>query len=118
MAFSSSPPSSRASSPDVYISAEELVDELSFQKTLLFSLDDMTEGRRQAEANIKAEISRLEARLRAVRGNQFTTTSRGGLGVGASAFGGRSQAGLSGNFGFTSSSSTNKSKATDRFSRT
>jgi hypothetical protein len=56
-----------ASSPEVYMSAEELAEEIEYQRVLLQSLDDSVEDREQAEAEIAAEIKRLERRLKALR---------------------------------------------------
>lgn len=53
---------------EAYISPDELADELVLQKTLLYTLDNTTKGSEQAEADIKAEIARIETQLRALRG--------------------------------------------------
>ena len=49
------------------MSAEELAEEIEYQRVLLQSLDDSVEDREQAEAEIAAEIKRLERRLKALR---------------------------------------------------
>lgn len=55
-------------SPEVYTSAEELAEDIEFQKVLLLSLDDTPpEDRDFAETAIKAEIHRLEKELKALR---------------------------------------------------
>jgi hypothetical protein len=48
---------------DVYISIEELAEELEYQKVLLISLTNVAD-RAAAEAAIKREISRLENQIR------------------------------------------------------
>ncbi|KFY47309.1 hypothetical protein V494_00064 [Pseudogymnoascus sp. VKM F-4513 (FW-928)] len=53
---------------EAYVSPDELADELVLQKTLLFTLDNTAEGSEQAEADIKAEIARIETQLRQLRG--------------------------------------------------
>jgi hypothetical protein len=62
--------SSAAPSPEVYMSAEEIADEIQYQRVLLVSLDDSVAGRDQAEASIKAEIQKLEKQLKALRQGQ------------------------------------------------
>ena len=66
-----------ASSPEVYMSAEELAEEIEYQKVLLLSLDVNVEYRKEAEAEIKGEIKSLEKRLKALRAghhNPITST--------------------------------------------
>lgn len=67
---------------EAYVSPDELADELVLQKTLLFTLDNTTEGSERAEADIKAEIARIETQLRALRGGVT------GPHIGASVLGG------------------------------
>ena len=57
-------------SSDVYMSIEELSEEITFQKIILRSIDDATLDREQAEANVKAEIRGLESRVRALKQNR------------------------------------------------
>jgi hypothetical protein len=57
-----------ADSPDVYMTIDELVDEIQYQKTLLLSIDDTVEDRHEAEAQVKAEIRRLDRQLQAMKG--------------------------------------------------
>jgi hypothetical protein len=67
-----------ASSPEVYMSAEELAEEIEYQRVLLQSLNEGVEDREQAEAEITAEIKSLEKRLKAIRSghhNPITSTS-------------------------------------------
>ena len=52
------------------MSAEEIADEIEYQRVLLLSLDDSVAGREQAEAAIKAEIQKLERQLKALRQGQ------------------------------------------------
>jgi hypothetical protein len=70
--------SSAAASPEVYMSTEEIADEIEYQRVLLLSLDDSVAGRDQAEAAIMAEIQKLERQLKALRQGQhgsITSTS-------------------------------------------
>jgi hypothetical protein len=62
--------SSAAASPEVYMSAEELADEIQYQRVLFLSLEDTVPDREQAEAAIKAEIRKLEKQLKALRQGQ------------------------------------------------
>jgi hypothetical protein len=55
--------SSRESSPEIYYSPAELLEELSFQKALLKSITEDTEDYENTRAEVKAEVQRLEARL-------------------------------------------------------
>jgi hypothetical protein len=71
--------SSAAASPEVYMSTEEIADEIEYQRVLLLSLDDSVAGWDQAEAAITAEIQKLERQLKALRQGQhgsITSTSR------------------------------------------
>jgi hypothetical protein len=65
--------SSAAASPEVYMSAEELADEIQYQRVLLLSLEDTVPYREQAEAAIKAEIRNLEKQLKALRQGRYDT---------------------------------------------
>lgn len=52
------------------MSAEELADEIQYQRVLFLSLEDTVPDREQAEAAIKAEIRKLEKQLKALRQGQ------------------------------------------------
>lgn len=63
--------SSAVALSDIYMSAEELAEEIEYQNVLLLSLDDTaTENRELAEAEIKAEIRKLERQLKALKQGQ------------------------------------------------
>lgn len=49
------------------MSMEEVEDELAFQKTMLATIDDTVQDREDAEAQVKAEIRRLDKLLRSMR---------------------------------------------------
>jgi hypothetical protein len=71
--------SSAAASPEVYMSAEELADEIQYQRVLFLSLEDNVPDREEAEAAIKAEIRKLEKQLKALRqGQQNSIASNSG----------------------------------------
>jgi len=55
------------------MSAEELADEIQYQRVLLLSLEDTVPYREQAEAAIKAEIRKLEKQLKALGQGQYDT---------------------------------------------
>lgn len=96
---------------EAYVSPDELADELVLQKTLLFTLDNTTEGSEQAEADIKAEIARIETQLRALRGGVT------GPHIGASVlWGGIPQQQQTNNFESASSFSSYNPTSTDPFS--
>lgn len=90
---------------EAYVSPDELADELVLQKTLLFTLDSTVEGSKQAEADIKAEIARIEKQLRELRGGATVPH------IGASVLGGHST-----NFGSASPFSSYNPTSTDPFS--
>lgn len=101
---------------EVYVSPEELAEELAFQNTLLLTLDSTVEDRDQIEANVKEEIAIIEAKLRALRGNKPANTARGGAtgwGVGASKSGSTS---LPQQYKLSSSYSNHNPNPTDPFS--
>lgn len=52
------------------MSAEELADEIQYQRVLILSLEDTVPDREQVEAAIKAEIWKLERQLKALRQGQ------------------------------------------------
>jgi phage shock protein A len=54
-------------SPEVYMSKDELVEELELQRVILSSIDQSVADRQEAEAIVKTEISRLEQRLHDIR---------------------------------------------------
>lgn len=61
------------------MSAEELAEEIEYQRVLLQSLNEGVEDREQAEAEITAEIKSLEKRLKAIRaGHHNPITSASG----------------------------------------
>lgn len=90
---------------EAYVSPDELADELVLQKTLLFTLDSTAEGSKQAEADIKAEIARIEKQLRELRGGATVPH------IGASVLGGHST-----NVGSASPFSSYNPTSTDPFS--
>jgi hypothetical protein len=60
--------SSAAASPEAYRSAEEIAEDIEFQKILLLTLQDTSgKDRELGEAAIKAEIHRLEKELKTLR---------------------------------------------------
>ncbi len=52
------------------MSAEELAEEIEYQRVLLLSLDDNVVNREEAEMEIKAEIRGLERKLKALKQGQ------------------------------------------------
>lgn len=54
---------------------EDLIHEIAFQKVLLQSIDDSVENRESAETEVRAEIKRLEKRLKDLRRSATTTAS-------------------------------------------
>ncbi|KUJ08350.1 uncharacterized protein LY89DRAFT_711734 [Mollisia scopiformis] len=65
-------PSSQAAQAEI----QELINEISFQKVLLSSIDDSVQNREAAEDEVKEEIRQLEAQLRALRRSTTTTASQ------------------------------------------
>jgi hypothetical protein len=61
-------------SPEAYISTDELAEELEYQKVLLVSLS-IVDNREEAEATIRAEISRLENQIRTLTQGTERSTS-------------------------------------------
>lgn len=57
-------------SSDIYMSAEELLEELNFQKAVLATIDDDVVNKDETIANIKDEIARLKRRLQDLRGGR------------------------------------------------
>jgi chromosome segregation ATPase len=54
-------------SNEVYMSVEEIEEELTVQRIMLSSMDDSCQNRDEAEAEVKAEIRELERQLRSLK---------------------------------------------------